>query len=136
MRKTERVSIWPVGFILGLTYEGPICRNNSIVIWRQWKSHFSPYREFPIDMAGFAVHLSQFFEHPKALFDSSVGLGQLETEFILQFISHREEAECRGSEKEVGRYIDVTNNIIHIYMYICLWVCNYVCVHTHVCMCT
>lgn len=101
MRKTERVSIWPVGFILGLTYEGPICRNNSIIFWRQWKSYFSPYREFPIDMAGFAVHLSQFFKHPKALFDSSVGLGQLETEFILQFISHREEAECRGSEKEV-----------------------------------
>ena len=114
MRKTERVSIWPVGFILGLTYEGPICRNNSIIFWRQWKSSFSPYREFPIDMAGFAVHLSQFFKHPNALFDSSVGLGQLETEFILQFISHRKEAECRGSEKEVGflRYI-----YVHIHVY-------------------
>ena len=48
------VGVWPVGIVGKLRYEGPICSNGEIVKWfTAWK----PDRPFPLDMAGFAVHL-------------------------------------------------------------------------------
>ena len=33
MRKTERVSVFPVAFSGGLSIEGPVCENGKVVKW-------------------------------------------------------------------------------------------------------
>ena len=102
MRKTRKLSVWPVGFIDHLSYEGPICFNNSVLKWRARKRSL---RLFSIDMAGFAVHLCQFFENPHAELNSSALLGQLENDFLIQFVNKHSNVECRGSSKEVCRAV-------------------------------
>ena len=52
-------------------------------------------------MAGFAINLCFLFEKPSANFNSSWDRGQLETGFLYQFLTSKEELECRGSDKEV-----------------------------------
>ena len=52
-------------------------------------------------MAGFAINLCQLFEKPLANFNNSWDRGQQETEFLHQFVTSKEELECRGSDKEV-----------------------------------
>ena len=104
MRKTKKVSVWPVGLVSHMTYEGPVCRNGTLVAWRtSFSTPLTPTRDFPLDMAGFSIHLCQFVKKPHAQFDGSVKLGQLETALIKEFISTRSEAECLGSDKEVGK---------------------------------
>ena len=61
-------------------------------------------------MAGFAVNLCQLFEKPEVYFDNTWSRGQLETEFLYQFVKNKEELECRGSDKEVITYIDTSSN--------------------------
>lgn len=114
MRKTIKVSVWPVGFAGALPYEGPVCFNDTVKKWKSWAVQFGPEREFPIDMAGFAVSLCLLFERPEAGFDSLWSGGRLEDEFLHQFVSKREEVECRGSDKEVSDIILYmhTNNVI------------------------
>ena len=70
--------------------------------------HTCPYRTFPMDMAGFAIHISSFLAKPgiKMGFNTENGRvhpvkdGHLETDFLEQFGS-RSSVECRGSSKEV-----------------------------------
>lgn len=97
IRKTLKVSVFPVGFLTNRYYEGPTCSNDRVI---SWKAAFAPEREFPTDMAGFAVHLKLILDHPQALQSSTVQLGAIETEFLQQFLT-RKEAECRGSAEEV-----------------------------------
>ena len=49
MRYTKVVSIWPVAFAGMLYYEGPVCRNGTVI---KWHTSFRPSRPFPVDMAG------------------------------------------------------------------------------------
>ena len=65
-------------------------------------------RMFLVDMAGFAIHLCQFFKHPKAIVGvnihgNSSKPGYLETDLLEHFTS-RSAVECRGSETEVHIY--------------------------------
>ena len=70
-------------------------------------STHSLFRVFPLDMAGFAVHLCQLFKHPKArvgvnIHGQTSKNGFLETDF-LQHFANKSTVECRGSETEVIR---------------------------------
>ena len=106
MRPTRVISVWAVGYAGGLSYEGPVCRNNSIVYWRMPKKELEKSgRTFPIDMAGFAINLCHLLKVPKAEFDNNVPPGRLEDTFISLFLSKQEELECRGSDNEASQLI-------------------------------
>ncbi len=106
MRETRKLSVWSVGFRSGLSYEGPVCKNLRLLSWRKRKTEDIETRAFPVDMAGFAVNLCQIINYPFTKFEASMPPGHLENAFILQFISNQEEAECRGSDKEVSPFSD------------------------------
>lgn len=79
MRSTKKVSVWPVGMVGGLRYESPTCDRNSVT---GWEVYFKPDRPFPIDMAGFAVNLQLFFDHPSAWFSNNVQRGYQESTIL------------------------------------------------------
>nr|XP_055063826.1 galactosylgalactosylxylosylprotein 3-beta-glucuronosyltransferase 1 isoform X1 [Misgurnus anguillicaudatus] len=66
MRKTRKVSVWPVAFVGGLRYESP--KVNSLGKVVGWKTVFDPLRPFAIDMAGFSVNLQLILDTPHAYF--------------------------------------------------------------------
>ncbi|CAJ0961602.1 unnamed protein product [Ranitomeya imitator] len=79
MRNTHKVSVWPVGLVGGLRYEGPLVTGGKVVSFHTaWKTH----RPFPIDMAGFAVSLTLLLNHPKAQFDPNAERGFLESSLL------------------------------------------------------
>lgn len=96
------MSVWPVGLAGGLTYEGPVCFNDSFHKWKAWNVDYTPERDFPIDMAGFAVSLCELLKKSDIQFNSLWEGGELESKFLLQFLSSRGELECRGSDKMVN----------------------------------
>ena len=57
MRATNKVSIWPVAFVGGQTYERPIVSESTgkVVDWHA--SWHKKERRFPTDMASFAFHV-------------------------------------------------------------------------------
>ncbi|KAM9301943.1 galactosylgalactosylxylosylprotein 3-beta-glucuronosyltransferase 3 [Gastrophryne carolinensis] len=84
MRQTQKVSVWPVGLVGGLRYEGPLVDKGKVVGFHTaWKTH----RPFPIDMAGFAVSLSLLLSHPKACFDPDAERGFLESSLLGQLVT-------------------------------------------------
>ncbi|XP_053304781.1 galactosylgalactosylxylosylprotein 3-beta-glucuronosyltransferase 3 isoform X2 [Spea bombifrons] len=87
MRYTQKVSVWPVGLVGGLLYEGPLVDKGHVVGFHTaWKTH----RPFPIDMAGFAVSLSILLMHPDAIFDPIAERGFLESSLLQQLVSVEE----------------------------------------------
>ena len=73
-------------------------------------------------MAAFAIHLCQFFKHPKARVGVDVHGhptqgGHLETD-MLEHFTNRSTVECRGSETEVNVRVIVR------YVRVCLCVCT------------
>lgn len=92
MRYTQKVSVWPVGLVGGLRYEGPLVDKGHVVGFHTaWKTH----RPFPIDMAGFSVSLSLLLMHPEARFDPNAERGFLESSLLGQLVS-MEELEPRA----------------------------------------
>ncbi|XP_075693434.1 galactosylgalactosylxylosylprotein 3-beta-glucuronosyltransferase 3 isoform X2 [Rhinoderma darwinii] len=84
MRNTQKVSVWPVGLVGGLRYEGPLVTGGKVVGFHTaWKTH----RPFPIDMAGFAVSLSLLLSYPKAQFDPNAERGFLESSLLGPLVS-------------------------------------------------
>ncbi|NP_001082602.1 beta-1,3-glucuronyltransferase 3 L homeolog isoform X1 [Xenopus laevis] len=84
MRYTQKVSVWLVGLVGGLRYEGPLVEKGRVVGFHTaWK----PHRPFPIDMAGFAVSLSLLLSHPGARFDPNAERGFLESSLLGQLVS-------------------------------------------------
>uniref|UniRef100_Q0VA80 Galactosylgalactosylxylosylprotein 3-beta-glucuronosyltransferase n=1 Tax=Xenopus tropicalis TaxID=8364 RepID=Q0VA80_XENTR len=84
MRYTQKVSVWPVGLVGGLRYEGPRVEKGHVIGFHTaWK----PHRPFPIDMAGFAVSLSLLLSHPEARFDPNAERGFLESSLLGQLVS-------------------------------------------------
>nr|XP_022332219.1 galactosylgalactosylxylosylprotein 3-beta-glucuronosyltransferase 1-like [Crassostrea virginica]XP_022332220.1 galactosylgalactosylxylosylprotein 3-beta-glucuronosyltransferase 1-like [Crassostrea virginica]XP_022332221.1 galactosylgalactosylxylosylprotein 3-beta-glucuronosyltransferase 1-like [Crassostrea virginica] len=79
MRLTKKVSVWPVAMVGALRYESPICDKNSVT---GWMVYFRPNRPFPIDMAGFAVNMQLFFDHPDAWFSNNVQRGYQESTIL------------------------------------------------------
>lgn len=69
MRTLQLGATWPVGIVGGSSWEGCICApdnpNRITGFWAEYK----PWRNFPIDMAAFAVNLDLFLMHPNASFD-------------------------------------------------------------------
>ena len=79
MRFTKKVSVWPVGIVGYLRYERPIVKSGKVV---GWFTYWMPDRPFAMDMAGFAVSLRLFFDHPTAEFSNIVRRGELESDLI------------------------------------------------------
>lgn len=90
--------MWPVAFTAKLYYEGPICVRGKVSAWH---TAFAKEREFPIDMAGFAVNLGLLLENPSVRF-IRYKFNYMETAFLEQLKIPVQEMECRGEEtKEV-----------------------------------
>ena len=93
MRHTKAVSIWPVGFVGGLRWEGPVCKNNTIVDFRV---AYKPDREIPVDMAGFAVNAKLIVNNVHLKFNpNSVDIGHSESDF-LSMVASRDNMEPLG----------------------------------------
>ncbi|XP_028393382.1 galactosylgalactosylxylosylprotein 3-beta-glucuronosyltransferase 3-like isoform X2 [Dendronephthya gigantea] len=93
MRHTKSVSIWPVGLVGGLRWEGPICKNNKVVNFRV---AYKPSRAVPVDMAGFAVNAKLVANNPRLIFNPwSPKIGQGESDF-LEMITSRDKVETLG----------------------------------------
>ncbi|XP_028830965.1 galactosylgalactosylxylosylprotein 3-beta-glucuronosyltransferase 3 [Denticeps clupeoides] len=87
MRFTQRVSVWPVGLVGGMRYEGPVVENGKVV---RFHTGWRPSRPFPIDMAGFAVSLRLVVAHPGARFDRSAQIGFLESSLLQGLVTMKE----------------------------------------------
>ncbi len=79
-------------------------------------SNISFCRSFPIDMAGFAVHVNLILSKPKVKIgfdrnEKKSKLGYLESDFLEHF-ANRKTVECLGSNKEVIIYV-----VLYIYVH-------------------
>lgn len=89
MRYTKRVSVWPVGLVGGLRWEGPICKNGVVVdFYVAWR----PQRPMPVDMAGFAINAKLFIDNPEVEMDPLANRGYLESSIISK-LAKRDEFE-------------------------------------------
>lgn len=52
-----------------------------------WNSRWRPERDFPIDMAGFAVNLQHLLRHPEAEFSFNVERGFQESALLSKLVS-------------------------------------------------
>ncbi|CAI8034522.1 Galactosylgalactosylxylosylprotein 3-beta-glucuronosyltransferase 2 [Geodia barretti] len=101
MKETKGVSVWPVAFSGGVKIEGPLCKDGVI---DKWHSGWGSERPFPIDMAGFAIHLCLLMRNPKVLIgrDRQNRLskpGYLESNLLEQLVD-KDLLECRGPPDE------------------------------------
>jgi galactosylgalactosylxylosylprotein 3-beta-glucuronosyltransferase 3 len=95
MRSVRAVGVWPVGLVGGMMVERPIVdtvtnKVNGIRVegfyWQvidfiAWQPGANP-RPFPMDMAGFAIHISLLTDNPKVYFVQDAGIGQIESTFL------------------------------------------------------
>lgn len=89
MRYTKKVSVWPVGLVGGLKWEGPICKDGSVIkFYTLWK----PERPMPVDMAGFAINVQLIIDNPSAVMDTFASRGYLESSIVSK-LATREEFE-------------------------------------------
>ncbi|VDO13644.1 unnamed protein product [Rodentolepis nana] len=83
IRTTKRVSTWPVALVGRLQWEGCVTKSDNPNVVDKMQAIFKPWREFPIDMAGFAVNLDLILSHPDANFYANPEFfGTLETNFL------------------------------------------------------
>ncbi|KAM3174329.1 hypothetical protein ACTXT7_010782 [Hymenolepis weldensis] len=83
IRTTKRVSTWPVALAGRLKWEGCVTKPDHPDVIDRMQTIFKPWREFPIDMAGFAVNLDLILSHPDAKFYADPKFfGMLETNFL------------------------------------------------------
>lgn len=89
MRYTKKVSVWPVGLVGGLRWEGPICENGAVVkFYVAWR----PERPMPVDMAGFAINAKLFIDNPEVEMDPLARRGYLESSIVSK-LAKRDEFE-------------------------------------------
>ncbi|KAL7648580.1 UNVERIFIED_CONTAM: hypothetical protein RMT77_000486 [Armadillidium vulgare] len=70
IRYTKKVSMFPVGLVTRLGVSTPIVKNGKVIgFYDGWIAS----RKFPVDMAGFAINVQVFLDHPDALMPFSVG---------------------------------------------------------------
>lgn len=89
MTKIKKVGVWPVGLVGGLMVERPICDNATNRVLR-FTAVWKPKRPFPLDMAGFAIHLRLIIEKKDAWFSYTVQSGYQESEILRQLITRDE----------------------------------------------
>ena len=93
IRKTSKVSVFPVGLVGGLLVERPIVQNSKVVSFNSmWKTT----RTYPIDMAGFSIKLDLILENNNAYFSENVSRGLQETDFLKQLIDSINDLEPRA----------------------------------------
>ena len=71
IRRTGRVSVFPVGLVLKYGVSAPIVRGGAVT---GFYDAFQAGRVFAMDMAGFAVSVKLFKSRPKATFPAKVSL--------------------------------------------------------------
>ena len=84
MRYTKKVSVWPVGLVGALVWEGPICENGKVV---KFRTHFAPERPFPVDMAGFAINVRLLMNNPDVEMDVYAKRGYVESSIVSRLVS-------------------------------------------------
>ncbi|XP_009458738.2 galactosylgalactosylxylosylprotein 3-beta-glucuronosyltransferase 3 isoform X2 [Pan troglodytes] len=87
MRWTRGVSVWPVGLVGGLRFEGPQVQDGRVV---GFHTAWEPNRPFPVDMAGFAVALPLLLDKPNAQFDSTAPRGHLESSLLSHLVDPKD----------------------------------------------
>ncbi|XP_023649735.1 galactosylgalactosylxylosylprotein 3-beta-glucuronosyltransferase 3 isoform X1 [Paramormyrops kingsleyae] len=87
MRWTQRVSVWPVGLVGGMRYEGPVVEQGRVV---RFHTGWRPSRPFPLDMAGFATSLRLVLRNPEARFDGNSPMGFVESSFLQGLVTMEE----------------------------------------------
>lgn len=98
MRYTKKVSVWPVGLVGGLKWEGPICKDGSVIkFYTLWK----PERPMPVDMAGFAVNVQLVIDNPSAVMDTFASRGYLESSIVSKLATREEFEPLAGNCKQV-----------------------------------
>lgn len=95
IRRSKRVSVWPVAFVGGLLVEKPIVNKNNQV--ESFNSMWKSDRPFPIDMAGFAISIRLFRDNVNASFSSDQPIGYVESHFLGQFVKSFNELEPGAS---------------------------------------
>ncbi|XP_026343607.2 galactosylgalactosylxylosylprotein 3-beta-glucuronosyltransferase 3 isoform X1 [Ursus arctos] len=87
MRWTRGVSVWPVGLVGGLRFEGPRVQDGRVV---GFHTAWEPNRPFPVDMAGFAVALPLLLAKPSAQFDATAPRGHLESSLLSHLVDPKD----------------------------------------------
>uniref|UniRef100_A0A0A9W6K2 Galactosylgalactosylxylosylprotein 3-beta-glucuronosyltransferase n=2 Tax=Lygus hesperus TaxID=30085 RepID=A0A0A9W6K2_LYGHE len=94
MRFTKEVSVWPVGLVGGLMVEKPVLDPVTGKV-AGWNAAWRPDRPFPIDMAGFAISLSQILKKSTAYF-SYTCYGGWQESHILQQLTTKDHLEPKA----------------------------------------
>ncbi|XP_063860709.1 galactosylgalactosylxylosylprotein 3-beta-glucuronosyltransferase S-like [Scylla paramamosain] len=92
IRRTQRVSVFPVGMILQLGISSPVVRNGKVV---KFHDGFQAGRKFALDMAGFAVNLRVLHANPQATMPERLTF--LEDGFLKQLHLELEDLEPLAS---------------------------------------
>ena len=94
MRFTATVSVWPVALVGGLRWEGPVCVYGKVIsFFTAWQ----PEREFPLDMAAFAINLAIIQEYKSVYINPESKVGYLETDFLQSLGINKEDMEPRAN---------------------------------------
>ncbi|XP_067038370.1 galactosylgalactosylxylosylprotein 3-beta-glucuronosyltransferase 3-like isoform X1 [Acropora muricata] len=98
MRYTKKISVWPVGLVGGLKWEGPICKDGSVVkFYTLWK----PQRPMPLDMAGFAINAKLIIDNPNVEMDTMAARGYLESSVVSRLATREEFEPLANNCKEI-----------------------------------
>ena len=87
--------MWPVALAGGLRFEGPVCSNGKVL---EFFTAWMPSREFPVDMAAFAVSLELLFQHPTCYINPDVRRGFLETDFLQQLEISLDDIDAKAND--------------------------------------
>ena len=122
------MSIWPVGIVGGLKWEGPVCKNGKVV---EFHTAWDANRPFPIDMAGFAVNLKLVIDNPSAVIDINAPRGHLESSLLKHLVKRDELEPLAHGCKKVRQYIQYTHIHIHIHTHTHIHVNIYIHIHIY-----
>lgn len=107
MRWTRGVSVWPVGLVGGLRFEGPQVQDGRVV---GFHTAWEPARPFPMDMAGFAVALPLLLAKSDAQFDAAAPRGHLESSLLSRLVDPKDLEPRAANCTRVG---EATGGIWH-----------------------
>ena len=110
MRYTKKVSVWPVGLVGNLKWEGPICKNGSVI---KFQAFVRPNRPLPLDMAGFAINAKLFIDNPEVEMDRSA-VGNLES-IVSRLPVPREEYEPLANNCKQVQSFNLSFLWMHLY---------------------
>lgn len=96
IRSIKAVGIWPVGIVGGLLAERPVLADNGTVVG--FNALWKPERQFPFDMAAFAVNITLITSHAGASFSYDVPRGYQETHFLTSLGLTRSDLEAKAEE--------------------------------------